>query len=159
MRRGKASGPGTSDVHGARRGDDLLGRRIDAEATSQKSKLQAHQRRSSLTWHRDGADWVLLAGRRHFGRVVRDGQHPNMWRSTLLGGRLSDMANLAWAKNAVLVAAEREIEWETRAANTPSKCPEKRGVFEGAAPLVAQTAEGVHPAAGRTGEAIREVGR
>jgi len=51
------------------------------------------------------------------------------------------MANLAWAKNAVLIAAERELEWEERqrAANYPSKCPEKRGVFEDAASPVAQT--------------------
>ena len=62
-----------------------------------------------------------------------------MWRSVLSGGRLSDMANLAWAKNAVLIAAERELEWEarSRAAIAPSNCPENEGVFEGAAPPVA----------------------
>jgi len=97
----------------------------------------------ALTWHRDGADWILLAGRRRFGRVIPDSQYPGMWRSRLSGGRLSDMANLAWAKNAVLVAAERELEWEEhqRAANHPSKCPENRGVFEDAASPVAQTNE------------------
>jgi len=53
------------------------------------------------------------------------------------------MANLAWAKNAVLVAAEREIEFEdrTRSGKHPSKCAENRGVFEGTAPPVAGTAE------------------
>ena len=64
---------------------------------------------------------------------------PEMWCSVLSGGRLSDMANLAWAKNAVLIAAERELEWEarSRAAIAPSNCPENEGVFEGAAPPVA----------------------
>jgi hypothetical protein len=37
-----------------------------------------------------------------------------MWRSTLADGRPSDMANIAWAKNAVLIAAERELEWAAR---------------------------------------------
>src|SRR5262249_9787457 len=92
----------------------------------------------ALTWHRDRAAWLLLAGRRRFGRVVPDGKWPNMWRSVLSGGH-SDMANLAWAKNAVLVAAERELEWEARVATAPSKCPEKRGVFGTAASPVAQT--------------------
>jgi hypothetical protein len=46
------------------------------------------------------------------GRVIPDSKYPGMWRSTLSGGRLSDMANISWAKNAVLVAAERELEWE-----------------------------------------------
>ena len=81
----------------------------------------------------------MLAGRRRFGRVIPDSQYPGMWRSRLSGGRLSDMANLAWAKNAVLIAAERELEERQRAANHPSKCPEKRGVFEDAASPVAQT--------------------
>jgi hypothetical protein len=100
-----------------------------------------------LIWRRDGADWILLAGRRRFGRVVPDIQHPGMWRSPLPGGRLSDVANLAWAKNAVLVATERELEFEARqrAAIAPLKCPEKRGVFGGAASPVRQTAGGVRP--------------
>ena len=67
-----------------------------------------------LTWKRDGTDWILLAEKRRFGRVVPDAKHPSMWHSVLSGGRLSDMANLAWAKNAVLVAAEIELEYEER---------------------------------------------
>ena len=99
----------------------------------------------SPTWRRNGADWVLLAGHRCFGRVVADSKHPGMWRPTLSGGRLGDMANLAWAKNAVLAAAERELEWEARqrAATAPSKCPEKRGVFEGSAPPIAPNERGL----------------
>jgi hypothetical protein len=89
-----------------------------------------------LTWRRDGAGWLLLAGRRRFGRVVPDPNHAGMWRSTRADGRLSDRANLAWAKNAVLVAAERELEFEDRQrrAIDPLKCPEKRGGFAGTAP-------------------------
>jgi hypothetical protein len=94
----------------------------------------------ALTWHRDGADWILLAGRRRFGRVVPDRKYPDMWRSVLSGGRLSDMANLAWAKNAVLVAAEREMEYEARVAIRPPKCPQKEGVFQDAAAPIEQTA-------------------
>jgi len=86
----------------------------------------------------------LLAGRRRFGRVVADTCYPGMWRSMLSDRRLSDIANLAWAKNAVLAAAERELEWEARqrAAITPPKCPEKGGVFEGSAPPIAQNKRG-----------------
>jgi len=29
----------------------------------------------ALTWHRDGADWILLAGRRRFGRVIPDSHY------------------------------------------------------------------------------------
>ena len=67
-----------------------------------------------LVWRRDGNDWVLYAGRRRFGRIWPDSRYPGMWRSTLANGRPSDMANITWAKNAVFVAAERELQWSTR---------------------------------------------
>jgi hypothetical protein len=104
-------------------------------------------RGASLIWRRDGADWVLFSGRHRFGRVVPDSKYAGVWRSVLSGGRLSDRANLAWAKNAVLMAAERELEWEgrQRAAIVPPNCPEKRGVFKSAASPVAKTVEGVAP--------------
>jgi hypothetical protein len=94
---------------------------------------------TTLTWRRDGLDWVLLAGKRRMGRVKPDIRWPGMWRSTLSGGRLSDMANLAWSKNAVLVAAERELEFEdrTQTGKHPSKCPENRGVLGQGSPPVA----------------------
>ena len=56
--------------------------------------------------------FLNAAGR--FGRLYPDSRWPGMWRSTLSDGRPSDMANLSWAKNAVLAMAEREIEWEVR---------------------------------------------
>src|SRR6266571_3740383 len=65
-------------------------------------------------WKRDGIGWRLLIGRRRFGRVIPDSKFPGMWRSPLSSGRLSDMANLAWAKNAVFEAACRELEFEQR---------------------------------------------
>src|SRR6516165_11966399 len=110
-----------------------------------ESLLRDRAARAIPTWRRDGADWVLFSGRRRFGRVVADSKYPEMWRSTLSGGRLSDMANLAWAKNAVLAAAERELGWEARqrAAIAPPKSPEKRGVFEGSAPPIAPDERGV----------------
>src|SRR5262249_25711874 len=82
-----------------------------------------------LAWKRDGADWVLLHKRRRLGRVAPDSEQQGMFRVVLSRGRLSDMANLSWAKDAALAAAIRELEWEARdnRAIDPPKCPEKRG--------------------------------
>jgi hypothetical protein len=86
---------------------------------------------AKLQWKHNGNDWVLRLGRRRFGRVIPDAKHPGLFRSVLSGGRLSDMANLAWAKNAVLDAAVRELEWDARykAATDPQKSQENRSVF------------------------------
>jgi hypothetical protein len=85
-----------------------------------------------LTWRRHGTAWRLFVGRRRFGDVVPDSKYPDMWRSVKSGGQLSDMANLSWAKNAVLIAAQRELEWEARnrRAITPSKTQQIAPVFE-----------------------------
>ena len=79
--------------------------------------------RSQLKWQRDGDAWVLLYSRRRMGRVVPDKDHPGMWRSVKSNGR-SDLANLSWAKDAVLAQAVRELAYE--AANTPQN-PNKTG--------------------------------
>jgi hypothetical protein len=42
-----------------------------------------------------------------------------MWRSRRADGGMSDMANLTWAKNAVLAAAERDVRY--------AESPVKRG--------------------------------
>jgi hypothetical protein len=115
------------------------------ERTSARNSISDEERvlrGASLIWRRDGADWVLFSGRRRFGRVVPDSKYAGVWRSMLSDGRLSDRANLAWAKNAVLIAAERELEWKDRrrAAIAPPKCPEKTCVFESAASPVEKTA-------------------
>jgi hypothetical protein len=65
-----------------------------------------------LRWHRDGAAWVLMHKRRRMGRVVPDEKYPGMYRVALSAGRLSDMANLSWAKDAAMAAALRELVWE-----------------------------------------------
>jgi hypothetical protein len=70
--------------------------------------------RSQLKWKRDGSDWVLLRGRRRMGRVTPDVQYAGMWRSPKSGGRVSDMANLSWAKDAVMAEGIRELAWKTR---------------------------------------------
>ncbi|MFZ2081484.1 MAG: hypothetical protein WAV38_33520 [Xanthobacteraceae bacterium] len=62
-----------------------------------------------LYWVRDGDGWVLKLGKRKLGRVFPDAKHPNMWRSKRADGRPSDMANLSWAKAAVLAVAERDL--------------------------------------------------
>ena len=80
--------------------------------------------RSQLKWTRERDAWILLYRRRRMGRVVPDKDHPGMWRSVKSSG-LSDMANLSWAKDAVMVQAVREVTYD--AANEPSKCPVNRG--------------------------------
>jgi hypothetical protein len=93
---------------------------------------------SALRWKRSGNGWLLCLNRRRFGRVVPDTKHPGMFRRVLSGGRLSDMANLPWAKNAVLDAAMRELEWEARhkTAIDPLKAQQNAGVFRSTRPLM-----------------------
>jgi len=101
--------------------------------TKSQAPLCAELIGASLKWKRAGEGWRLLDGRRRFGDVVPDGNHAGMWRVVLSGGRLSDTANLSWARNAVLEAATRELEYEARhgAATDPLNCPVSGGVFGG----------------------------
>jgi hypothetical protein len=92
---------------------------------------------ADMYWVRDGDGWVLKLGRRKLGRVFPDKQYPGMWRSRRADGRLSNMGNLSWAKNAVFGAAERDIQ--------PSKMPIKHAFSEGKSPPVRLNAEGVLP--------------
>jgi hypothetical protein len=91
-----------------------------------------------LVWRRSSGEWHLLAGRRRMGRVLPDSKHPGMFRSVLATGRLSDMANLSWAKSTTLDAAAREIEWEVRqrSGNTPPLLGKTRVLFWSTSPLV-----------------------
>jgi hypothetical protein len=68
--------------------------------------------RSQLRWKPDGSDWVLLHGRRRMGRVTPDHQYVGMWRLPKSGGRVSDVVNLSWAKDAVMAEAIRELAWD-----------------------------------------------
>jgi hypothetical protein len=63
---------------------------------------------NSLGWRRDGDGWLLLAGRRKFGRVVPDQKYPGMWCVQWPDGRLSDLTNLMRAKDALSRFAESE---------------------------------------------------
>jgi hypothetical protein len=92
----------------------------------------------TLAWHRDSGDWILRHNKRRMGRVVPDHEHSGMWRSLKSGGRVSDMANLSWAKNAVLEAATRELEYEAhhRPVITPPNPQQTAPAFESGPPLV-----------------------
>ena len=68
--------------------------------------------RSQLKWTREGNAWILLYRRKRMGRVVPDKDWPKMYQSVKADGRLSDMANLSWAKDAVLAQALREVAYE-----------------------------------------------
>jgi hypothetical protein len=78
---------------------------------------------------------VLKLKRRKLGRVFPDDRYPGMWRSRRADGQLSDMANLSWAKHAVLAAAERDI--------APPKSPVKGTFFGSKSPHVAPIGSGV----------------
>jgi hypothetical protein len=98
-----------------------------------------------LTWRRHKTGWRLFAGRRRFGDVVPDSKYPGMWRSSKSDGRMSDLASISWAKNAVLEEAVRELEWEARqrCAITPSKSQQIAPVFESKSPPMRFSVSGV----------------
>jgi len=98
----------------------------------------------NLSWRRDGRGWLLLAGRRRMGRVIPDFNRPDMWRSTKSRGEYSDIGNLSWSKNAVLVGAELELAFEhrQRAAIDPRKCLENGGLFRPRARPLSKTTGG-----------------
>jgi hypothetical protein len=96
--------------------------------------------RIRLIWRRHSDHWRLFADRRRMGRVVPDQHQPGMFRSVLPFGRLSDIANLSWAKDATLKAASRELEWELgrQAATDAQNCPQNEAVFEATSPPIRQ---------------------
>jgi len=116
MRLAKGATP-AADLMAAREGQQDCNTNIAAfaspapktQCTALLVVLDASPLAFQLYWTRDGRDWVLKLRQRKLGRVFADDRHPGMWRSHRADGRLSDMANLSWAKNAVLLAAEREI--------------------------------------------------
>ena len=94
-----------------------------------------------LSWRHDGADWILTCRRRRMGRVVPDAEHAMMYRSMMTRGRLSDMANVTWAKGAVLEAAVRDLEYEARHMAVRDTAPmlgNRRGVGRRFAPAFVQ---------------------
>jgi hypothetical protein len=130
-------------------------RRAERRATRGAALIGA-----GLYWRRIGSGWRLFDGRRRFGEIVPDSTYPNMWRPVLTGGRLGEMANIIWAKHAVLEAAVRELEWEGRRnhATDRSKCPEKRGVSEGARPPSrSDVREATYPAPQNAGAGLKKL--
>ena len=99
---------------------------------------------ASLTWKRVRSGWRLFDGKRRFGDVVPDSNIAGIWRCVLSGGRLSDLANLPWARNAVMEAAVRELLFEARhdAATDPLKCPVNGGVFGSRTPPIRENDSG-----------------
>jgi len=93
------------------------------------AKGNAEELARTLKWKPAGNGWQLFAGKRRFGKVIPDSNHPGMWRTVLSGGRLSDTANLSWARSAVMEAAIREIEWEARQGKDPLNSQQNEGVF------------------------------
>src|SRR5262249_28549026 len=90
-------------------------------------------------WKRDGDGWRLFVERRQFGRLVPDKEHPGMWRCVMPNGRVSDLANLSWARRAVMESAARVLEWERRqlGATAPREGLAKGGFLGGPSPAVA----------------------
>jgi hypothetical protein len=93
-----------------------------------------------LTWRRSKRGWKLYAGKRCFGEVVPDPVERGMWRAVLSRGRLSDYANLSWARASVFEAAIRDIEWEARLRTRqhPSNLADSGPVFDRTSPPVRQ---------------------
>jgi hypothetical protein len=82
----------------------------------------------------------------HYGRactplalVVTDTRWPGMWRIAWPEGRLSDLVNLARAKDAAPMIAERGppardrrlLHWKTKASNSPAGGPYARSARRG----------------------------
>jgi hypothetical protein len=67
--------------------------------------MSANYSRRHLQWVRDGAAWVVRNGGTELVRVVPDEKYPGMWRVRSPDGRLSDMANITWAKDAAATMA------------------------------------------------------
>jgi hypothetical protein len=122
--------------HRARRREGLLDNPPLTPLSILSKELDAIRR---LHWRKAGRGWQLYGEHgRKFGKVIPDANIRGMWRTPLSGGRMSDMANLSWARAAVLEAAVRDLEWEARqsAVTTPSNSAGLGPVFsDGSTPV------------------------
>jgi hypothetical protein len=69
-----------------------------------------------LIWYGDRL--LLRAGRRLLSAIEPDAEWPGMWRVRLPDGRLSDMANRTWAKDAARALALATRTLRTRGSMT-----------------------------------------
>lgn len=72
-------------------------------------------RREDLNWRRD----TLRLDRRELACLVPDGKWSGMWRVKLANGRLTDMANKAWAKETAFALALRTLHAKQETQETP----------------------------------------
>jgi len=61
--------------------------------------------RRNLTWVRNGTAWVTRHNGIELARAVPDQKYAGMWRVRFPDGRLSDLANITWAKDAAATMA------------------------------------------------------
>lgn len=72
--------------------------------------------KSKLAWKRERGEFRLYHGRSLVMRAIPDEKYLGMWRVKSRDGRLSDMVNLTWAKDAAMDWACRELNRIARAA-------------------------------------------
>ena len=82
----------------------------------------------ALTWRRDGVNWLLFSGKRRMGRVVPDLKWPGMWRVRMPDGWVSDMTNLARAKDAAIRSILFVLNRKETARNRPPVARTGQGV-------------------------------
>jgi hypothetical protein len=68
--------------------------------------------RKDFSWHEQWDGWALhaIGHRSAIVHVVSDRGWPGMWRIRHPDGRLSDMANLSWAKDGAIAVAMRWLD-------------------------------------------------
>jgi hypothetical protein len=82
--------------------------------------------RRDLTWYRERDGTLVLrrtGSRTILARIVADRVYPGMWRVKLPSGKLSDMTNLARAKDAATSIALAILNREQKAQETALEAP------------------------------------
>jgi hypothetical protein len=91
-----------------------IGRRLPPEAMGLDEPVVMHRpfrfNRRIYGWKQSGDRWLLVTAGQIVARVVPDHVRPHMHRVALGDGFLSDMVNLARAKDAALSLADRAVE-------------------------------------------------
>jgi hypothetical protein len=83
------------------------------EAPAARSRHSGYDR-LDLSWHKFPDGWALHCVGRPAAvvLVIPDGTYPAMWRIQHPDGRLSDMANISWARDGAIAAAYRILALE-----------------------------------------------